>query len=79
VIKDPTSFKLAKLLSKWQEKRTQSKTYMYEKLLILECLTLIKFFQKQPIPVLDNLITPPFESDIKKSTALSTPKVTCFF
>lgn len=30
--------------------------------------------QKQPIPVLDNLIVPPFESDVKKSMALTTPK-----
>jgi len=34
---------------------------------------LICTFQKQPIPSLENLLTPPLESDIKKPT-LSTPK-----
>lgn len=31
-------------------------------------------FQKQPIPNFENLIDPPFESDVKKSTVLTTPK-----
>lgn len=34
----------------------------------------IQNLYKQPVPSIDNLIVPPFESDVKKSTALSTPK-----
>jgi AP2-associated kinase len=34
----------------------------------------IQNLYKQPVPSIENLITPPFESDMKKSTALNTPK-----
>ncbi|KAL7028400.1 hypothetical protein ACKWTF_005822 [Chironomus riparius] len=34
----------------------------------------IQNLYKQPIPSVENLITPPFESDVKKSTILTTPK-----
>lgn len=34
----------------------------------------IQNLYKQPIPNIENLIIPPFESDMKKSIALSTPK-----
>lgn len=34
----------------------------------------IQNLYKQPIPSIENLIVPPFESDMKKSLALSTPK-----
>lgn len=34
----------------------------------------IQNLYKQPIPSIENLIVPPFESDMKKSAALSTPK-----
>lgn len=34
----------------------------------------IQNLYKQPIPSIENLITPPFESDVKKMSVLSTPK-----
>lgn len=36
----------------------------------------IQNLYKQPVPSIENLVTPPFESDTKKSTAHNTPKVT---